>query len=229
MQHSFLKYSLTTPQSRYILHIATTPILLQFHFIRVSFYETIVSRIILNVNALSLNCFLKSNKKFRHIDNNTLKIYNINRKGDIKVNIGNIIKELRESNNLTQEALGKIIGVNKTTVNRYETGEIDIKRTTAIKLAETFDVPPAYIMGWSTEKKGQQLQIEEFTSEEIEIIKKYREMSYEGKRKLKENISDLYIADKFKKMHGSVGYKTAAWGADETEGTSQSPIEEITT
>lgn len=64
------------------------------------------------------------------------------------MNIGQRIKSLRESNGLTQEELGKAIGVNKATVNRYETGVIDIKRTVAIKLAEALHTSPAYLMGW---------------------------------------------------------------------------------
>ena len=64
------------------------------------------------------------------------------------MNIGLRIKSLRESNGLTQEELGKVIGVNKATVNRYETGVIDIKRTVAIKLAEALNTSPAYLMGW---------------------------------------------------------------------------------
>ena len=64
------------------------------------------------------------------------------------INIGKKIKNLRESKNLTLEQVGDYLGVNKATVQRYEIGEIDIRRTTAIKLAELFSVNPAYIMGW---------------------------------------------------------------------------------
>ena len=66
--------------------------------------------------------------------------------------IGDRLRNLREHIGLTQEDVGKRIGVSKATVNRYETGEIDIKRTIAIKLADVFNVSPAYIMGWSDEK-----------------------------------------------------------------------------
>ena len=64
------------------------------------------------------------------------------------MDIGKRIKFLRDSKGLTQEELGKFVGVNKATINRYETGEIDIKRTIAIKLGEALDVSPAIIMGW---------------------------------------------------------------------------------
>ena len=64
------------------------------------------------------------------------------------MNIGQRLKQLRDAKDFTQEDVGKMIGVTKATINRYETGEIDIKRTVAIKLAEVFNVSPAYIMGW---------------------------------------------------------------------------------
>lgn len=63
--------------------------------------------------------------------------------------IGERIKNLRESRGLTLEQVGSFVGVNKATVQRYETGEIDIKRSVAIRLGEIFNVSPAYLMGWT--------------------------------------------------------------------------------
>lgn len=67
------------------------------------------------------------------------------------MDIGNRIRHLRERANLTQEEVGQRIGVTKATVNRYETGNIDIKRTIAVKLADILNTTPAYIMGWTDE------------------------------------------------------------------------------
>ena len=64
------------------------------------------------------------------------------------MDIGKRLKELRESRGLTLEQVGSCIGVNKATVQRYENGNIDIKRNIAIKLAECLSASPAYIMGW---------------------------------------------------------------------------------
>lgn len=65
------------------------------------------------------------------------------------MNIGERIKKRREEIGLTLEEVGDYINVNKATVQRYESGNIDIKRTIAIKLAEILQTTPAYIMGWS--------------------------------------------------------------------------------
>lgn len=69
------------------------------------------------------------------------------------MDIGHKIKQLREQANLTQTDVGNFLGVTKATVARYENGEIDIKRTTAIKLAEIFNTSPACIMGWTDTQK----------------------------------------------------------------------------
>ena len=65
------------------------------------------------------------------------------------MDIGSRIKALRESHGLTLEQVGDFIGVNKATVQRYEIGNIDIKRNIAIKLAECLGTSPSYIMGWT--------------------------------------------------------------------------------
>lgn len=65
------------------------------------------------------------------------------------MDIGERIKERRELLNLTLEQVGEFVGVSKATVQRYETGEIDIKRTVAMKLAVILDTTPAYIVGWT--------------------------------------------------------------------------------
>ncbi len=65
------------------------------------------------------------------------------------MDIGARLKRLREQQGLTLEQVGAHVGVNKATVQRYESGEIDIKRNVAIKLAEVLHTDPSYIMGWS--------------------------------------------------------------------------------
>ena len=54
------------------------------------------------------------------------------------MNIGDRIRNLREKCSLTEEEVGKKIGVTKATVNRYETGEIDIKENDSYKISRCF-------------------------------------------------------------------------------------------
>ena len=65
---------------------------------------------------------------------------------------GDIIKKLRLQNNLTQEELGEIIGVKKSAIAKYESGRVEnLKRSSIEKLANYFDVSPAYLLGMDTE------------------------------------------------------------------------------
>ncbi len=140
------------------------------------------------------------------------------------------LKKQRLKNNYTLAELAELLNVKEATVQRYESGEIkNIKHDTIVKLAEILQCTPSYLMGWQDDAEPQKSQINELTPEEIEIIRKYRDLSDDGKRKLRENIEDILLLEKYKKLPRQQGYKIAAWGADETEGDDQPPIEEITT
>lgn len=66
--------------------------------------------------------------------------------------MGERIKDLRLKNNLTQEELGKSIGVQKSAIRKYEKGDVEnIKRTSILKMATIFNVSPSYLMGWDDE------------------------------------------------------------------------------
>lgn len=64
------------------------------------------------------------------------------------MDIGTRIKALRKSVNLTQEELGKKLGVQKATIQKYENGSISLKTETVEELAKVFNVSPSYILGW---------------------------------------------------------------------------------
>lgn len=64
--------------------------------------------------------------------------------------MGEIIKQLRKAHNLTQEELGKRLGVQKSAIAKYEKGRVEnIKRSTIQAMATLFDVSPCYLMGWA--------------------------------------------------------------------------------
>lgn len=62
--------------------------------------------------------------------------------------MGKRIKELRLKKGVTQEELGKVIGVQKAAILKYESGLVEnMKRSSIKKLAEYFNVKPSYLMG----------------------------------------------------------------------------------
>lgn len=70
-------------------------------------------------------------------------------KGLIIMTPGERIKRLRKEMNLTQEDLGKALGIQKAAVQKYEKGTVkNIKRENLIKLAKILNTTPEYIIGW---------------------------------------------------------------------------------
>ena len=69
-----------------------------------------------------------------------------------ELNTGQKIKILREQLNLTLEQVGNIVGVGKSTVRKWETGEIaNMRRDKIAALAKALHTTPAYLMDWKEE------------------------------------------------------------------------------
>lgn len=65
-------------------------------------------------------------------------------------NIRRVLKEKRQEKGLSAEKLGKIVGVDKTTIYRYEKGQIKKMPFNVLnKLADTLEINPAFISGFS--------------------------------------------------------------------------------
>lgn len=61
----------------------------------------------------------------------------------------------RKELGLTLEDVGKMVGVGKSTVRKWETGDIaNMKRDKIALLAKALKVSPAYIMGWDEDEES---------------------------------------------------------------------------
>ena len=68
---------------------------------------------------------------------------------------GRRIKELRTEKGWTLEQLGDAVGVNKSTVRKWETGMIkNMRRDKLAMIAKALSTTPAYLMGWQEEGAG---------------------------------------------------------------------------
>lgn len=62
------------------------------------------------------------------------------------------IRYLRKQKRLTLEQVGEAVGVGKSTVRKWETGDIaNMRRDKIAKIAEVLGVTPSYLMGWEDE------------------------------------------------------------------------------
>lgn len=78
--------------------------------------------------------------------------------------MGQYIKQLRIEKGLSQDALGKLVGVNRAAVNKWENGSVEnIKRSTIKKLSEVFGVSPCDLMKWDEELEAPEQRNEETT------------------------------------------------------------------
>lgn len=94
--------------------------------------------------------------------------------------IGERIKQRREELGLSVEDLGKLIGKNRTTVYRYENGDIENLPTSVLEpVARALQTTPAHLMGWEEEPNGENPSIptqedEDWTKEEREAIELFK-------------------------------------------------------
>ena len=66
--------------------------------------------------------------------------------------IGKKLKDLRKSENLTQEELAKRLSIPRVNYTRYETDKVRPDYETLIKIADYFDVSLVYLLGRTDEK-----------------------------------------------------------------------------
>lgn len=79
------------------------------------------------------------------------------------------IKSRRKELNLTLEQVGDLVGVGKSTVRKWETGDIEnMKRDKIVKLAKALRVSPSYIMGI----EEPQPQLETLPVKKIPVVSK---------------------------------------------------------
>ena len=108
-------------------------------------------------------------------------------------NPGTRIKELRTLTGLSQEELGRRVGVQRAAINKYEKGSVtNIPLATIEKMAMVFDVSPTYIVGWddsqmnplAIEVKVLQGVSKFYGKDSVELLECYMELSKEGKKRL---------------------------------------------
>ena len=73
----------------------------------------------------------------------------VRKEGCENMDMGEKIKYLRLQYNLTLEELGDLVGVGKSTVRKWETGDIaNMRRDNIVNVAKALNTTPEYLMGW---------------------------------------------------------------------------------
>lgn len=102
--------------------------------------------------------------------------------------VGDYIKELRTSRGYSQEQLGKMLGVQRAAVQKWECGAVqNLKRKTIKKLSEIFNVPASSFVDSEIDSTGVQIPVLGYVKAgipmtAIENIIDYEEISQEQAR-----------------------------------------------
>ena len=113
---------------------------------------------------------------------------------------GTRIKYLRSISNMSQEELGRRVGVQRAALNKYEKGSVtNIPITTIEKIAAVFDVSPTFIVGWdnievnplSAEVKVLQGVKTFYGKEAVDLLETFVSLNKEGRKRLLQYTSDM--------------------------------------
>lgn len=136
-------------------------------------------------------------------------------------NIGDRIKQRRKELKLSADVVAEKLGVSRSTVFRYEKGDIEKVPTTILeKLAEVLKTTPAYLIGWESENNSAYTKM---LHESFDSLNSYRkrkvidfsklQLSEQNREKSKiYSINDnTYYVD----VLGAVSAGTGEWLTDE--------------
>lgn len=104
------------------------------------------------------------------------------------LNIGEKIKNARLAKGYTQEELGKLIGVQKSAVAKYENGRVvNIKRSVLAKISKVLDIPPVQLVSDIEEKP-------------VEAANKLADLFLGLEYKEDEDVDFITMIDEYKKL-----------------------------
>lgn len=116
------------------------------------------------------------------------------------VSPGTRIKELRTLAEMSQEELGRRVGVQRAAINKYEKGTVEnIPLHTIEKIAKIFDVSPTYIVGWNGDE-GNPLAVEVkviqgvkrfYGKDSVDVLETYTNLDDNGKKRVRQYLDDM--------------------------------------
>ena len=92
-------------------------------------------------------------------------------KGGDNVNIGFRIKQRRKELKMSADELGKLIGKDRSTIYRYEKGDIETMPIEILEpVAKFLQTTPQHLMGWDSKEQEKPVQEDELSENMKELI-----------------------------------------------------------
>lgn len=109
------------------------------------------------------------------------------------MSIGDKIRKARIAKGMTQEALGVMVGVQKSAIAKYENGRIvNIKRGTIQKIASALNIRPSELIFEETPEDTADLHVKIITDIELmTVLKDYYKLSSDSQKMVRDLISNL--------------------------------------
>lgn len=110
------------------------------------------------------------------------------------------IKNRRIELGYSQDELAKRMGYkSRSTINKIESGQVDISRNKIVKFAEALHVTPSYLMGW--EDEPQEYYIDPAVNAKAEYARTQEGILLDAAKDLSDEDLD-YVVDLVKRLRG---------------------------
>ncbi len=126
---------------------------------------------------------------------------NYRNRGDYMKTVNSIIRDNRLRLQYTKAELAEKVGVNASTITRWESGEVaNMTRKNMIKLAAALQISPIDLLGKSDDVPDSAPLTPEITlsKNEEELLVLYKKLDSEDKAEIKGEIRGMLKADKYK-------------------------------
>lgn len=107
--------------------------------------------------------------------------------------IGQKIKEARKRKSMTQEELGKLVGVQKSAIAKYESGRVvNIKRSTLQKIASALDLRISELIFEDSPKESASFHVKVISDLELmDSLKDYYKLNSTDRKMVRDLIQSL--------------------------------------
>lgn len=109
------------------------------------------------------------------------------------MDMGTRIRDARLAKGMTQEELGKLVGVQKSAIAKYEKGRVvNIKRSTLQKIASALNMNPTNLIFEESPKEAANLHVKIITDFDLmDALRDYYCLSEENKKMVRDLIHNL--------------------------------------
>lgn len=107
--------------------------------------------------------------------------------------IGEKIKTARKKKGMTQEDLGKLVGVQKSAIAKYESGRVvNIKRSTLQKIASALNIRPSELIFEESPKESASFHVKVISDLELmDTLKDYYRLTPSNQEMVRDLIRNL--------------------------------------